>query len=63
MLWAKNQEYILPDGQEKSDFKTAIKKVYRELKKNINWDKKLDVDLSALTIYWPDKKYFQSEDE
>ena len=48
---------------KKSDFKTAIKKVYRELKKkNINWDKKIRCRfICALTIYWPDKKYFQSE--
>ena len=47
---------------KKSDFKTAIKKVYRELKKkNINWDKKIRCRfICALTIYWPDKKYFQS---
>ena len=48
---------------KKSDFKTAIKKVYRELKKkNINWDKKIRCRfICALTIYWPDNKYFQSE--
>ena len=47
----------------KSDFKKAIKKVYRELKKvNINFNKKITCRfICALTIYWPNKKYFQSQ--
>ena len=47
----------------KSDFKKAIKKVYRELKKvNINYNNKITCRfICALTIYWPNKKYFQSQ--
>ena len=46
-----------------SDFKIAIKKVYRELKKNnVDWNKKIKCRfICALTIYWPDKKYYQSQ--
>ena len=47
----------------KMDFKKAIKKVYREInKKEVNWNKKIKCRfICALTIYWPNKKYFQSE--
>ncbi len=47
---------------QKSDFKIAIKKVYKELKKrNVNWDRKIKCRfICALTIYWTDKKYYQS---
>ena len=47
----------------KSNFNIAIKKVYKELKKNnVNWKKKVKCRfICALTIYWPDKKYFQSQ--
>ena len=47
----------------KSNFNIAIKKVYKELKKNnVNWNKKVKCRfICALTIYWPDKKYFQSQ--
>ena len=46
----------------KSNFKIAIKKVYRELKKNnIKLDKNIKCRfVCALTIFWPNKKYFQS---
>ena len=46
----------------KSNFKIAIKKVYRELKKNnIKLDKNIKCRfICALTIFWPNKKYFQS---
>ncbi len=45
-----------------SNFKIAIKKVYRELKKNnIKLDKNIKCRfVCALTIFWPNKKYFQS---
>ena len=47
----------------KSDFKIAIKKVYKELKKkNVNLEKKIKCRfICALTIYWPNKKYYQSQ--
>ena len=47
----------------KKDFSKAIKKVYKELKKkNTNWNKKIKCRfVCALTIYWPDKKYYQSQ--
>ncbi len=47
----------------KSDFKKAIKKVYKELEKvNLNWDKKVKCRfICALTIYWPNKKIYQSQ--
>ncbi len=47
----------------RSDFKIAIKKVYNELKKKkINWNKKVKCRfICALTIYWPDKKFYQSQ--
>ena len=46
-----------------SNFKIAIKKVYNELKKKkINWNKKVRCRfICALTIYWPDKKFYQSQ--
>ena len=46
-----------------TDFKKAIKRVYRELKKkNVNWNKKIKCRfICALTIYWPDKTYYQSQ--
>ena len=46
-----------------SNFKIAIKKVYKELeKKNVNWKKKIKCRfICALTIYWPDKKFYQSQ--
>ena len=46
-----------------SNFNTAIKKVYKELKKkNVNWKKKIKCRfICALTIYWPDKKFYQAE--
>ncbi len=46
-----------------TDFKIAIKRVYRELKKkNVNWNKKIKCRfICALTIYWPDKTYYQSQ--
>ena len=47
----------------KSDFKIAINKVYKKLKnKKVNWSKKIKCRfICALTIYWPDKKFFQSK--
>ena len=50
-------------GRKKSNFNIAIKKAYKELKKNnVNWKKKVKCRfICALTIYWPDKKYFQSQ--
>tara|TARA_B100002019_G_scaffold181868_1_gene156985 strand:+ start:751 stop:1350 length:600 start_codon:yes stop_codon:yes gene_type:complete len=46
-----------------SDFKLAIKKVYRELKKKkINWNKKVKCRfICALTIFWPNNYYYQSK--
>tara|TARA_B100000579_G_scaffold60184_1_gene43540 strand:+ start:1321 stop:1920 length:600 start_codon:yes stop_codon:yes gene_type:complete len=46
-----------------SNFKIAIKKVYKELeKKNVNWKKRIKCRfICALTIYWPDKKFYQSQ--
>mgnify|MGYP001228909046 CR=1 FL=1 len=46
-----------------SDFKIAIKKVYRKLKKKkINFNKKIKCKfICALTIYWPSGKYYQSQ--
>ena len=48
---------------KKSDFKLAIKKVYKELKKNdIDWKKKVRCRfICALTIFWPNKNYYQSQ--
>ena len=48
---------------KKSNFKTAIKKVYKELdKKKVNWKKKITCRfICALTIYWPDKSFYQSQ--
>ncbi len=47
----------------KSDFSLAIRKVYKELnKKNVNWKKQIKCRfICALTIYWPNKKYYQSQ--
>ena len=47
---------------QKSDFNKAIKKVYKELNKtNVNFDKKIKCRfVCALTIYWPNQKYYQS---
>ena len=47
----------------KSNFSLAIKKVYKELnKKNVNWKKHIKCRfICALTIYWPNKKYYQSQ--
>ena len=47
----------------KSDFSLAIKKVYKELnKKNVDWKKQIKCRfICALTIYWPNKKYYQSQ--
>ena len=47
----------------KLDFKLAIKKVYNELKKkNVNWNKKIRCRfICALTIFWPNKKYYQAQ--
>ena len=50
-------------GGKNSDFRKAIKKVYRELnKKNKNWkNKKIKARfVCALTIYWTNKKYVTS---
>ena len=48
---------------KKSNFKLAIKKVYKELnKKKVNWKKKVKCRfICALTIYWTDKKFYQSQ--
>ena len=48
---------------KKSNFKLAIKKVYKQLdKKKVNWKKKVKCRfVCALTIYWPDKKFYQSQ--
>ena len=48
---------------KKSNFKIAIKKVYKELKKkNVNWNKKIKCRfVCALTIYWPNKTFYQSQ--
>ena len=48
---------------KKSNFKIAILKVYKELKKKkINWKNKVKGRfVCALTIYWPNKKFYQSE--
>ena len=50
-------------GRKKSDFKKAIKKVYKELNKvNINFNKKIKCRfICALTIYWPNQKVYQSQ--
>ena len=50
-------------GGKKSNFKLAIKKVYKELhKKEVNWKKKIKCRfICALTIYWPNKKFCQSQ--
>ena len=50
-------------GGKKSNFKLAIKKVYKELEnKEVNWKKKVKCRfVCALTIYWPDKKFYQSQ--
>ena len=47
----------------KSNFKLAIKKVYKELKKkDVNWEKKVRCRfICALTIFWPNKNYYQSQ--
>jgi len=47
----------------KSNFKLAIKKVYKELnKKDIDWKKKVRCRfICALTIFWPNKNYYQSQ--
>jgi len=46
-----------------SNFKKAINKVFKELnKKNVDWNKKIKCRfICALTIYWPNKKYYQSQ--
>ena len=47
-------------GGKKSNFNLAIKKVYKELKKNnLNWYKNKTSArfICSLTIYWPDNKY------
>ena len=48
---------------KKSNFKIAIKKVYKELeKKKVNWKNKIKCRfICALTIYWPDKNFYQSQ--
>ena len=48
---------------KKSNFKLAIKKVYKELSKNdVNWKNKIKCRfVCVLTIYWPNKKFYQSE--
>jgi len=48
---------------KKSDFNLAIKKVYKELKKkDIDWKKKVRCRfICALTIFWPNKSYYQSQ--
>ena len=48
---------------KKSDFKIAIKKVYEELeKKKVNWKNKIKCRfVCALTVYWPDKSFYQSQ--
>ena len=47
----------------KGDFSVAIRKVYKELKKtNVDWKKKITCRfICALTIYWTNKKYYQSQ--
>ena len=47
-------------GGKKSNFNLAIKRVYKELKKNnINWYKSKQTArfICALTIYWPNNKF------
>ena len=48
---------------KKLDFKKAIKKVYRELeKKKVNWKNKIKCRfICALTIYWPEGRFYQSQ--
>ena len=48
---------------KKSDFKIAINKVYKELeKKEVNWKKKIKCRfICVLTIYWPNKKFYQAQ--
>ena len=48
---------------KKSNFKIAIKKVYKELeKKKVNWKNKIKCRfVCALTVYWPDKSFYQSQ--
>ncbi len=48
---------------KKSNFKSAIKKVYKELdKRKVNNKKKIKCRfICALTIYWPNKKFYQSQ--
>ena len=47
----------------KNNFNLAIKKIYQELnKKDVNWKKKIKCRfICALTIYWPNKKFYQSQ--
>ena len=50
-------------GGKKSNFNLAIKKVYRELKKNnANWYKKKQTArfVCSLTIYWPNNKFIRA---
>ena len=46
-----------------SNFSKAIEKVYKELnKKKVNWNKKIKCRfICALTIYWPNHKFYQSQ--
>ena len=46
-----------------SNFSKAIEKVYKELnKKKVNWNKKIKCRfICALTIYWPNRKFYQSQ--
>ena len=48
---------------KRSDFKKAIKKVYRELeKKKVKWKNEIKCRfICALTIYWPDGRFYQSQ--
>jgi len=47
----------------KSNFKIAIQKVYKELKKQeVNWKNKIKCRfICALTIYWPNNKFYQTQ--
>ena len=47
----------------KSNFNKAIERVYKELnKKNVKWNQKIKCRfICALTIYWPNHKFYQSQ--
>ena len=48
---------------KKSNFDKAIERVYKQLnKKKVKWNKKIKCRfICALTIYWPNHKFYQSQ--